>query len=317
MTWHRSRIVTIAIIAIVAGSIANCGRLVLAVANVPAYFGPFEQHNNFQYGRDARHSLDVYKPSGAAHRPVVIFLHGGTWVKGEKEHYRFVGAALAQAGYVAVLPNYRLYPQVRFPEFIQDGARAVLWVREHVSEFGGDPSALFLMGHSAGAHIAASLALDSRYLREIGGDTSWVRGWIALSGPHALELRTPLLRDIFREPYTAADWQPLALVSAHAPAALILHGTDDMKVHPREAVQLQQKLVTAGIPVECHIYEYGTHMDTLAALSVPMRNEAPVLADVTQFIERTVAGTALSTPCPVLRLRRDWFPGEPTVFNGR
>lgn len=98
MTWHRSRIVTIAIIAIVAGSIANCGRLVLAVANIPAYFGPFEQHNNFQYGRDARHSLDVYKPSGAAHRPVVIFLHGGTWVEGEKEHYRFVGAALAGTG---------------------------------------------------------------------------------------------------------------------------------------------------------------------------------------------------------------------------
>jgi acetyl esterase/lipase len=97
----------------------------------------------------------------------VIFLHGGTWVKGEKEDYRFVGAALAEAGYVAVLPNYRLYPQVRFPEFIQDGARAVLWAREHASEFGGDPSALFVMGHSAGAHIAASLALDSKYLTEV------------------------------------------------------------------------------------------------------------------------------------------------------
>jgi dipeptidyl aminopeptidase/acylaminoacyl peptidase len=106
-------------------------------------------------------------------------------------------------------------------------------------------------------------------------------------------------------------------VSARAPAALIVHGSDDMKVHPREAVQLQQKLSTAGIPVECHIYEYGTHMDTIAALSVPLRTEAPVLADVTQFIERMIAGTPLSTPCPVLRLRRDWFPGEPTVFNGR
>lgn len=317
MRWDPSSIVAIAIIAATAGCIANCGRLLSAVANVPAYFGSFDRYESLRYGSDPRQSLDVYQPRDLAARPIVIFLHGGTWVKGEKEDYRFVGAALANAGYVTIVPNYRLYPRVRFPEFIRDGARAVHWAREHALEFGGNPDAIFVMGHSAGAHIAASLALDATYLRDAGGDTSWIRGWIGLSGPYALELRMPLLHDIFAEPYGPSDWQPVALVTARGPAALLLHGTDDMKVHPREAVQLQQKLSASGTPVECRFYEHRTHMDTIAALSVPKRGEAPVLADIARFIQRTMSGTPLSTPCPTLRLRRDWSPGEPAVFNGR
>lgn len=103
------------------------------------------------YGTDPRQSLDVYMPTPAAtNRPIVVFWYGGMWIRGSKEQYRFVGAALANAGYVAILPDYRLFPQARFPDFIEDGARAVKWAHEHATELGGDPQALFLMGHSAG-----------------------------------------------------------------------------------------------------------------------------------------------------------------------
>jgi acetyl esterase/lipase len=290
MTLHPSRIVAVVIIAAVVACIANCSALVFEVANFPAHFGSFVRHSDIRYGGDPRQSLDVYVPQNATRRPVVIFWYGGAWVRGTKERYRFVGAALANAGYVAILPDYRLYPQVRFPVFIEDGARAVRWAHEHVGEFGGDSHALFLMGHSAGAHIAASLALDPRYLIKVGGDASWIRGWGGISGPYALELLTPGLNDIFRQPYTAADWQPVALVSERAPATLLLHGMEDTLVRPRETIELQQKLLAAGVPVECHMYPRGTHTDTIAAFSPLLRFKAPVLADISGFIDRTLVG---------------------------
>ena len=132
--------------------------------------------------------------------------------------------ALANAGYVAVLPDYRLYPKVRFPQFVEDGALAVKWVHTRAAEFGGDPNAVFLMGHSADAHLAI-LALDPRYLRKAGGDPGWVRAWIGLSGPYAIERQNPILREIFPEMPGAERWQPVALVNGRSPAALLIHGT--------------------------------------------------------------------------------------------
>jgi acetyl esterase/lipase len=291
MTLRPSRVAAVAIIAGVVMLLTNCSSVAYSLFNAPAYFGSFERHANLAYGTKPRQSLDVYVPSGAVHRPVVVFWYGGMWLTGSKEQYRFVGAALANSGYVAVLPDYRLFPQVRFPEFIEDGAEAVRWTRAHAAGFGGDPDALFLMGHSAGAHLAASLALDPRYLRKVGGDATWLRGWIGLSGPyalHAFERDIPLLHAIFRQPYSAADWRPIALVSPQAPPTLLLHGMNDTLVLPRETLELDQELIAAGVPVECHLYEKAGHTDTVAALSLPFRFEAPALADVRGFIERQV-----------------------------
>jgi acetyl esterase/lipase len=309
-----SRVVAVAIIATFVASIANCGRVAFGLVNAPSYIGRYDRHAGIRYGTGPRQSLDVYVPAGAVKRPVVIFWYGGVWMRGAKEQYRFVGAALANSGYVAILPDYRLYPQVHFPRFIEDGASAVQWARKHAAEFGGDPDALFLMGHSAGAHIAVSLALDARHLQKVGGDSSWIRGWIGLSGPYAFELRYPILRAVFPEPYVAADWQPVSLVNGMSPPALILHGTDDVLVPPYEAVSLDLKLRAAGVHVECHFYDETTHFDVIAAFSLPLRIEAPSLHDVRSFIDRTMAAPAeagmggSSIPCPPLLKPRsdDW-----------
>jgi acetyl esterase/lipase len=303
-----SRVVAIAIIAAGVASLANCGRLAFGVANVPSYIGWYERRAGIPYGTDPRQSLDVYVPTGAESRPIVVFWYGGMWTKGTKERYRFVGAALANSGYVAILPDYRLYPQAHFPAFVEDGARAVQWARAHAAELGGNPHAIFLMGHSAGAHIAASLALDPRYLRNVGGDASWVRGWIGLSGPYALQTSIPILQAIFPKPFAPMDWQPVALVNGHSPPALLLHGTDDYMVHPLQAVQMDLKLRSAGVRVECRIYEGRTHFDIVAAFSLPLRVEAPSLTDVRRFIDGTMAAPHLTrvdpgTPCPLLGSR--------------
>jgi acetyl esterase/lipase len=317
MAMWRSRIVIVAIILAVPITLANCSRVAFGVVNVPAYLGSYERRSDIAYGSEPRQSLDVYVPASASRRPIVVFWYGGMWRKGSKEQYRFVGAALANAGYVAVLPDYRLFPPARFPAFIEDGALAVRWAHDHAVELGGDPNALFLMGHSAGAHLAASLALDERYLRKVGGSFEWVRGWIGLSGPYELDNSfPPVLHEIFRTPYAATDWQPVALVSGRSPAALLIHGTGDTMVHPQQAVLLSQALHKAGVPVDCRIYAGSSHFDTVAALSLPLRIEAPTLADVRQFIERTLAGNAPDLPCPELHLRKDWSPGMSVDFNG-
>jgi acetyl esterase/lipase len=118
---------------------------------------------------DERQMLDVFAPTGAKGRPVVLFVHGGAWVFGDKNFfglYRSVGQFLARHGVVAVLTNYRLSPLVRHPQHVKDVARAYAWVRRHVRDYGGDPDQIFLVGHSAGGHLVALLATDPSYLND-------------------------------------------------------------------------------------------------------------------------------------------------------
>ena len=163
--------------------LSACSSLIFLAANTPASFGKYSRLKNLSYADQPRNKLDVYIPDklhGKA--PVVIFIHGGGWNNGSKAQYKFVGAAFAEQGYVAVLPNYGLYSQVKSPVFIQDVARAVVWVRAHAAEWGGDTSHIFLVGHSAGAHIAMMLALDNEYLQQAGGDSHWLSGVVGLAG---------------------------------------------------------------------------------------------------------------------------------------
>src|ERR1700720_2112857 len=143
---------------------AGCSRLAFVAANVPAAFGHHRRHADLAYGTDPQHRVDVYVPDrAAAARPLVVFWHGGRWSFGDKADYRFVGAALAALGFVAVLPNYRHYPDVKMPGFMDDAACAGRWAAAQAGEFCADAGRLYFMGHSAGAHMAALVALDSRY----------------------------------------------------------------------------------------------------------------------------------------------------------
>jgi acetyl esterase/lipase len=309
------RVFAVSVILTVPLLVTNCTRIFFGVMNVPALAGSYERHANIRYGELPRQSLDVYVPDGARGRPIVVFWYGGMWVKGSKEQYRFVGAALANSGYVAVLPDYRLYPSARFPSFVDDGALAVKWAREHASELGGDPRSIFLMGHSAGGHLAATLALDERYLKKVGGDASWIRGWIALSAPYELELRIPLLNAIF-ESSPKAQWQPIQLISSRAPPALLVHGLDDYMVHPKEAVDFDEMLQRAGVPVGCRLYIDTGHEGPVLALSWTFRTFASTLGDVQEFVDRTVAAGAGSKPdldarCASVKNRKTWYWENP------
>jgi arylformamidase len=125
--------------------------------------------------------LDVYAPKDAKGAPIVVSIHGGALREGDKSGQAFVGQRLAAAGFVAVVINYRLSPSVRHPAHVEDAAHAVAWARSHAAEFGGDPKKLFVIGHSAGAYLAALLALDPQYLAAYQMSAADLRGVVPVS----------------------------------------------------------------------------------------------------------------------------------------
>jgi acetyl esterase/lipase len=278
----------IALSGLFAAFVAGCTRLGFLAANVPAAFGSYKRHTNIAYGADPQHRLDVYVPdkdAGVA-RPVVLFWHGGRWRYGDKADYRFVGAALAESGYIAVVANYRHYPQVKLPGFMDDAAQAALWTVAHAHEFGGDPQRLYLMGHSAGAHLAALVTLNTSYFAA-AGQAPHIAGVIGLSGPYDfLPLLEPDVQDMFGPPQFYPESQPINFLRADAPAMLLVHGLDDDTVWPKNSRNLATALSALGAPVTLKLYPKLSHTDTVAALTTLLRGRAPTLADITAFVNQ-------------------------------
>ena len=247
------------------------------------------EHDGIAYAPGPRHLLDVYAPTGRAAlvpEPVVVFIHGGGWDSGDRGMYRFVGAELAAHGVVTIVPDMRLYPQVRFPGFVQDCAAAVAWARAHAAGYGGDPKRLFLMGHSAGGQIATLLALDPAYLAAEGmAPKRDLAGVIGLAGPYDfLPLRSAELQAIFGP---ASGWkksQPIDYVSAQSPPMLLLAGSADDTVDPGNTTRLAAKLRAAGVDVQGRIYAGVGHKELIGAMAPTLDFIAPVLRDVLAYV---------------------------------
>jgi acetyl esterase/lipase len=241
--------------------------------------------NSIAYATRARQTLDVCQPINAASAPVVVFFYGGGWRSGRKGLYRYVAKALARRGYVAVVPDYRIYPEVRYPEFLEDAALAVRWVKDNIGRFGGDPETIFLKGHSAGAHIAAMLAIDARWLQQVGlSPRRDIAGLIGLAGPYDyLPLRDETLKVIFGGA-NRQDTQPIFHVLPGAPPALLMTGSSDRLVEPGNATRLALRLRAAGNHATVRIYRRVGHFLIVAALAPPLQRVLPVLNHVDVFI---------------------------------
>jgi acetyl esterase/lipase len=279
-----------ALAGIYARFLAGCERLGFLAANLPAVFGPYKRLADIAYGSDPLQRLDVYAPEGGAvePRPVVVFWHGGRWREGDKADYRFVGAALAESGYVTVVANYRHYPQVKMPGFMEDAARAALFAAAHAHEYGGARERLYLMGHSAGAHLAALLTLDPRYFAATGQAAPHIAGVIGLSGPYDfLPLLEPDDQDMFGPPPLYPESQPINFVRTDAPPMLLVQGLNDETVKPKNSRNLAAALQALGVPVTLKLYPKVSHADTVAALTALLRGRAPTLADIRAFVGRS------------------------------
>jgi acetyl esterase/lipase len=244
-----------------------------------------------RFGPDPRQRLDVWAPAAAkgkgAALPIVLFFYGGGWNAGSRGDFGFAGAAYAGQGFIAIVPDYRLVPQVRFPDFVEDGALAVKWARDNAARFGGDPRRITLAGHSAGAYNAAMLALDTRFLKAAGVDPGIVRAAALLSGPYDFYPFTESRgRAAFGEFSNPLETQPVRFVRADAPPLFLAHGSNDRVVLPRNSRNLAERLKQAGAPATLRIYPGVAHVDMVAALSAPFRGRLPVLEESAAFLER-------------------------------
>lgn len=239
------------------------------------------------YGPLARHKLDVWVPSRApaGPMPVLVFFYGGGWVSGDRADYGFAGRAFAARGFVTIVADYRLVPDVRFPAFLQDGALAVKWARDHVARYGGDPKRISLAGHSAGAYEAMMLALDGRYLAAAGVDPATIRAVASLAGPTDFYPWTETRgRDALGAWPDPRETQPISFARGDAPPMLLMHGTADTVVRPYNSERLAAKLKAAGAPATLRLYPGKSHTDLVKSLSPTFRGTTPALADSVAFL---------------------------------
>lgn len=243
--------------------------------------------SNIPYGDNKRQTYDLYYPANVAkNAPLLVFFYGGGWSMGSKDLYSPMGHAFAAQGMIVAIPNYRLYPEVVFPGFVEDGARAISAILKKTQDKFGKTHPMILMGHSAGAHIATLLALDTNYLQKASVDANTIKAVVGLSGPYNfLPLHEQKYKKIFPEPVRAAS-QPINFVRADAPAMLLLTGGNDRVVRPANSTRLAEKIKAAGGEAVVKIYPGFGHTDILFGLAEhwPVKTP-PTKRDVLDFIK--------------------------------
>lgn len=285
---RRCRGLALAASALVMVALTACSPLKAINALVPGDTHVFKPA--VAYGPDARHRLDVYQPTSAVPpggHPVVVFFYGGSWNKGKRAQYRFLGEALAARGIVTLVVDYRLYPQVTYPDFLHDSAKAVAYALKQAGQYEGNPRRVVVMGHSAGGYNAAMVALDDRWLASEGRNRRELAGWVGLAGPYDfLPIENPEVKPVFHHPREPRDSQPVRHVDRQAPPTFLGVAASDAQVNPqRNSGQLAQQLEAAGVPVLFKRYERVGHVTLIGAFSRPLHWLAPVLDDVVQFVK--------------------------------
>ena len=279
--------------ALISGVTATGLQAMFAIANSTALFFDGNRTEGVSYSENGQ-KLHIYTPErdGTGLKPVVVFFYGGSWQWGERTDYPFAGITLAEEGFVTVIPDYRKFPEVRFPGFIEDGAQAIAWVRDNISAYGGDPERIHVMGHSAGAHIASLLAVDERYLEAAGAPGS-VNSFIGLAGPYRFTPKSGRFLDILGPAERIPQTQATTFIDGNEPPMLLLHGLDDGTVTDRHTRELAQKVTDAAGCVRTILYPDVGHAGVMSGFTWVFQDSKPMVGDVVAFLNSLETGS----PC--------------------
>ena len=273
-------------------ALTACSPLPVINALVPS--DTYKVQRDIAYGERPRNLLDIYMPAAKPEKaPVIVFFYGGNWNSGSRADYLFAGEAFASQGFVTVIADYRLYPEVKFPDFLYDSAQAFAWARKNIASYGGDPQRMYLAGHSAGAYNAAMLAYNPDYLKGVGVELSAVKGFIGLAGPYDfLPLTGNLTKEIFGFPDTSPATQPISFVPSKPGSrlvpALLLTAPEDRIVNPGNSLRMAAKLRAGGGSVKELSYPELDHARVVGALAAPLRKRyGPALQDIGDWVRQT------------------------------
>lgn len=266
--------------------LCGCTTIGTKMANIPTHFDNVTVTRDIVFDSVHAQKMDIYIPAGnRTKHGVVVFFYGGRWTSGSKEEYAFAGSAFAKAGYVVAIPDYRKYPDVRFPAFAQDAAKAVSWVADNIGSYGGDAARIFVAGHSSGAHIGALISADARYLKAEGKPQSTIKAFAGLAGPYAFVPEDADLKDMFGPPEHYTRMQAPTFIDGNEPPMLLLWGADDTAVGKFNLEKLQAAIQKKDGCVVTRIYKDIDHVWIVGALSWLGHSKAPVLKDMTSFFE--------------------------------
>ena len=283
----------LSIIGITSVTVIYFQQTALFVLNSLAYFGQYQQYKDINYNNHQQ-KLDIYITSSNnldeySKKPTVIFFYGGCWgacSQLDKTDYRFIAQTLTKYGISTVIVDYRKFPQVKFPSIIADAANSVEWVTNNISRYGGNPQNIYLMGHSAGAHIASILNFNKTYLTEATYRN--IKGFIGLAGAYDfLPFDESYQPALFGPPEKYYNSQTINFVTGNEPASLLLYGNNDTRVKRRNIESLSKKINKMEGVVETHIYNNVDHISIISSLSIPFRNKKPILGDILKFINKT------------------------------
>lgn len=238
-----------------------------------------------RFGPDPAQRIDVIAPETPGPHPVLVFIHGGGWHSGAPGEYAFIGRHFARAGYVVVLPGYRLGEAGRYPHMLEDSAAALAWVQGNAVRLGGDPQRVFVMGHSAGAYNAVMLALDGQWLDRAGVAPGFIKGVVGLSGPYDFyPFTSDSARNAFAHVADPRITQPINHVRAPAPPMLLLTGDADETVKMRNSKVLAEALTAAGQPTVPVVLAGVDHAGPVLKLAAPFIRDRRVIDPVLQFL---------------------------------
>lgn len=267
----------------------GCERAAFLAANAPTHFGVYVLEKNIRYGDKPHQTLDVYMPprinKDEKTRDVLVFFYGGRWTKGAKEDYRFIGQFFAEAGFITIIPDYAKYPFVRFPAFVDDGAKALAWVHDTAGAYGGNKNRIHVMGHSAGAHIGALVAADESYLAAHGKAVrDVIFDFVGLAGPYAFKPDEPDLIDMFPKPYRTM--QVPTFIDGDEPPMLLMWGDADTDVGLFNLEKTEKRIIEKNGHVRRAIINGADHIDVLRAFTWLGADMTDVRDEVMRFLQQ-------------------------------
>ncbi len=271
-------------------------RFAIVLALIPLLQDSVRESKNLAYIEDEekKHKLNLFMPPGDKPAPVIVFIHGGAWKGGDRSTYAGLGHRFAERGIGFAAISYRLSPAVKHPEHVKDCARAFAWVASNIEKHGGDPRRLFVMGHSAGGHLAALLALDPKYLAEVKIEPSTIKGVIPMSGPYVippLPEDAPGILRIFPEAFgsdkeVCVDASPITHVkNLKAPMLVLTEMDDNLKVRP-SMVAFKKAIEKEGVKGAEFVDAEGRNHNTIIA-NMFQKADDPYRDKIVEFVKKT------------------------------
>ncbi|WP_413701083.1 alpha/beta hydrolase [Psychromonas sp. KJ10-10] len=286
---RQVKLITVIVLAIVTTACTKAG---LFVANLPAKLSQNTIKQSIPFTEKTGQTLDIYLPANQSKDtkllPVVMFFYGGSWEDGNKEMYQFIGNTFANQGYIAVIADYRKYPDIAFPTFVEDGAKAVAWTYESIADYGGDKDKLYLAGHSAGAYIATMLTADNNYLAKEGLSNNIISAFAGLAGPYDFEPNTDSLKAIFKSANTN-NYQGMKVsnyIEGDEPPMLLIWGEKDTTVYRRNIDLFADKIKQKKGKVETILYPEMNHTDLVKNMIWILSTDKSILNDMVTFFKR-------------------------------